>query len=147
VNLLEKRLVNYAVEQERFLGLNADGRAPAGSFGARIQLALLMGCISIEEALALRAFKEIRNRYAHRVNIDFMDESIVAHIAAILKYLMIMFGKFKLAAKDIEYVERLSHYKTDYGQKEAIIQMGMAMLQESFRNRLPTLRRIKAVTI
>jgi len=33
-------------EVEAFLGADGDGRAPVGSFGARIQLALLLGIIT-----------------------------------------------------------------------------------------------------
>jgi hypothetical protein len=38
--LLSRRFMDYPAESEAFLGVNGDGRAPAGSFGARIQLAL-----------------------------------------------------------------------------------------------------------
>jgi hypothetical protein len=36
--LISLRLADYPKEAEEFLGINGDGRAPAGSFGSRIQL-------------------------------------------------------------------------------------------------------------
>jgi hypothetical protein len=40
--LLTLRFLDVAKEAEPFLGLTGDGRAPAATFGARIQLALLL---------------------------------------------------------------------------------------------------------
>lgn len=71
--LISKRLLNNSREYEEFLGLNEDGRAPAGSFGARIQLALLLGIINEGDAEILRIIKKIRNRFAHRVKTGFAD--------------------------------------------------------------------------
>ena len=71
--LLALRLVDCEREAEDFLGLNGDGRAPAGSFGSRIQLALLIGLIAPEDAAILRAVKELRNLFAHRVKIGFLS--------------------------------------------------------------------------
>ena len=52
--LLSMRLIDKPGEYEEFLGLNEDGRAPCSSFGARIQLALLLGIITNEDATILR---------------------------------------------------------------------------------------------
>src|SRR5258708_2007450 len=52
------RLIDFASESEDFLGAAGDGRAPAGSFGARIQLALLIGIVRPEEAEMFRAVKK-----------------------------------------------------------------------------------------
>jgi len=59
-------------EIETFLGLNEDGRAPVVSFGARIQMALLLGIITKEDAAVLRAIKKIRNAFSHRVKLTFL---------------------------------------------------------------------------
>jgi hypothetical protein len=75
--LLETRLMQFPKEIEDFLGLDEDGRAPAGSFGARIQLALLIGIIDKSDAAVLRAYKLIRNRFAHRVNVTLSDVKVV----------------------------------------------------------------------
>ena len=63
-------------EYEAFLGLNEDGRAPCATFGARIQLALLLGIITKSDADILRTIKHIRNKFAHRVNIDFSSDIV-----------------------------------------------------------------------
>ena len=61
-------------EATDFLGADEDGRAPAGSFGARIQLAYLVGLISKKAVGSLRAIKALRNVMAHRVNADILGE-------------------------------------------------------------------------
>lgn len=74
--LLTLRLANCQKEIEEFLGLNGDGRAPAGSFGARIQLALLLGLLTPVDAATLRTIKELRNLFAHRVRINFLSPAV-----------------------------------------------------------------------
>ena len=71
--LLWLRLRECRKESEDFLGLNGDGRAPAGSFGARIQLGLLIGLLTPDDAATLRAMKELLNLFAHRVKITFLS--------------------------------------------------------------------------
>ena len=78
--LLSKRLMDYPKEYEQFLGLNEDGRAPAASFGARIQLALLLGILTPDDAAILREVKNIRNKFAHRVRIDFASSTVKPHV-------------------------------------------------------------------
>jgi len=75
--LLTLRLENQTREIEEFLGLNGDGRAPAGSFGARIQLGLLVGILTPDDAAALRTIKEIRNLFAHRVRVNFLSPPVL----------------------------------------------------------------------
>ena len=75
--LLSMRLRNYPAECEAFLGLNGDGRAPAGSFGARIQLALLTGLITEQDASLLRIAKNIRNAFAHRIKVEFTNQQVL----------------------------------------------------------------------
>src|SRR5688572_27025470 len=65
--LLAQRLIDDPPEAENFLGADEDGRAPAGAFGARIQLAYLTGVISKPAVVSLRALKSLRNMMAHRV--------------------------------------------------------------------------------
>jgi hypothetical protein len=73
--LLWLRLRESGKESEEFLGLNGDGRAPAGSFGSRIQLGLLVGILTPDDAATLRAIKELRNLFAHRVKVTFLSPS------------------------------------------------------------------------
>jgi hypothetical protein len=75
--LLVLRLADQTKEVEEFLGLNGDGRAPAGSFGSRIQLGLLVGLLTPDDAATLRTIKELRNLFAHRVHIDFLSPSVL----------------------------------------------------------------------
>lgn len=74
--LISMRLLDLPKECEEFLGLDEDGRAPAATFGARIQLALLLGIIADHDASILRIIKNIRNKFAHRVRVDFTSEEV-----------------------------------------------------------------------
>jgi hypothetical protein len=76
VDLISRRFVNNPKESEKFLGANDDGHAPSGSFGARIQLAMLLGIITESDAVILRAIKGIRNAFAHRSRVSFRDKSV-----------------------------------------------------------------------
>src|SRR5882724_8019120 len=78
--LLSKRVLDLPRECEEFLGLNEDGRAPAATFGARIQLALLLGVIIDQDAAILREIKHIRNKFSHRVRIDFTSPAVKRHV-------------------------------------------------------------------
>jgi hypothetical protein len=75
--LLSLRLVDKPVEMEAYLGVNGDGRAPAGSFGVRIQLAFLVGLLTEQDCTILRRIKDLRNHFAHRVNVDFLSPQVV----------------------------------------------------------------------
>ena len=74
--LISMRLLDLPKEYEEFLGLNEDGRAPVATFGARIQLALLLGIITDHDAAILRTIKNIRNKFAHRVRVDFTSDEV-----------------------------------------------------------------------
>lgn len=75
--LLTLRLADHEKEVEEFLGLDGDGRAPAGSFGSRIQLGLLVGLLTPEDAALLRAMKQLRNLFAHRVRVTFLSPAVL----------------------------------------------------------------------
>jgi len=79
VHLLENRLANLPKITERFLGL-ADNEGPASSFSVRIQLAALVGLISESGAKYLNALKNIRNKFAHRVIVDFTTDAVVKEL-------------------------------------------------------------------
>jgi len=81
--LLSRRLLGQTKEYEEFLGLNGDGRAPCGSLGARIQLALLVGIITDHDAAVLRSVKNIRNRLAHRVLCDFNSPEVLPLVVSL----------------------------------------------------------------
>ena len=75
--LISLRLNDLSSECEDFLGLDGDGRAPVASFGARIQLALLVGLITSDDAAVLRAVKKLRNQFAHRVRVHFLSPAVL----------------------------------------------------------------------
>ena len=70
--LISMRLIEIPNEQETFLGLDGDGRAPCGTFGSRIQLAQLLGIIDSEDVKVLRTIKKLRNLFAHKANADMI---------------------------------------------------------------------------
>jgi hypothetical protein len=81
--ILSKRLCGPASEIEGFLGLDGDGRSPCASFGARIQLGLVTGILTTDDAIILRTIKNIRNRLAHEVKADFNSKSVLPLILAL----------------------------------------------------------------
>jgi hypothetical protein len=83
--LLAMRLQDCPKECEEFLGLNEDGRAPCGSIGPKIQLALLLGIITEVDASVLRTIKNIRNKLAHRVRVDFNSPEVLPLIILVPK--------------------------------------------------------------
>lgn len=83
--LISKRLMPYDSEIMNFIGADEDGRAPLGSFGARIQAAHLLGLINDRMASDLRDFKNVRNRFAHRVKIGFDDAKVAEWMVALWK--------------------------------------------------------------
>jgi hypothetical protein len=70
---------------EDFLGTDADGRAPLGSFGARIQAAYLLELIDRLHFNVLSCLKRIRNLFAHRAIMSFKDERIVNEVKEIVR--------------------------------------------------------------
>lgn len=81
--LLSKRLTGQDSEVHSFLGVNGDGRAPCGSFGARIQLALCTAVITENDSAVLRVVKNIRNQFAHEVKADFNSPSVLPLITSL----------------------------------------------------------------
>ena len=75
--LLSKRLSGPESEIHSFLGVDGDGRAPCASFGSRIQLTLLLGIITPDDASILRAIKNLRNRFAHEVRADYTSSTVL----------------------------------------------------------------------
>ena len=82
--ILALRLKSIDKEVESFLGLNGDGRAPVASFGARIQLAFLLGILTPRDAEILRTMKGIRNEFAHRINVEFLSPFILPKTTKLL---------------------------------------------------------------
>lgn len=83
-DLISLRLEGDKKEIETFLGLDGDGRAPLGSFGARIQAAYLLSLIEKFQLKNLRNMKDIRNLFSHNVIISFDDERVVKKMKAVI---------------------------------------------------------------
>lgn len=81
--LLAQRLAGNSPEIEDFLGAREDGRAPAGSFGARILLARLTGLLESEDVALLRALKGLRNDVAHRTDADLCGKRLLPKVEAL----------------------------------------------------------------
>ena len=84
--LITLRLIDNPKEAESFLGLDNSSNAPLGTFGARIQLAVLLGILTSDDARVLRSLKNVRNAFAHRINVDFCHESVQPHIRALFTH-------------------------------------------------------------
>jgi hypothetical protein len=145
LHIIEKRLLNEPKEAEEFLGINDDGRAPARSLGARIQLAILLGVIQSGDAKVLRAFKSIRNKFAHKVDMQLTDASLVAHLKTIRDYLLAALGRDPRTA---EGVKTIASFTTDVTAHplvaKFIMETGLIYLQEALDNRVASVKRIGA---
>ena len=103
--LLGSRLNNHSKEIESFLGLNADGRAPAGSFRARIQLAFLLGLISDADVKIFRHIKSIRNEFSHKVHVHIDSPHILQEVLQLGELLIALCPKTK---NGLKYAKALS---------------------------------------
>ncbi len=77
------RLQGPEHEIVEFLGADGDGRAPAGSFGARMQLARLLGLFGDQDLDVLRRLKALRNLMAHRINVGPDSEKVGAAVVSL----------------------------------------------------------------
>ena len=107
--LIARRLRGPTKEIEEFLGADGDGRAPCGSFGARIQMALLLDIITSQDAKLLRSLKAIRNLVAHRVTRTYDHPEVQAALLSLLRCFVRWMESFcKGPAKEPENAEK--HY-------------------------------------
>ena len=120
--LLALRLKSINKEVESFLGLNGDGRAPVSSFGARIQLALLLGILTPRDAEILRTIKGIRNEFAHRVNAEFLSPFILhrtTHLLSLWTELsehLAKSGSVRGSPEALENLKRMLPQEAEAGQ-------------------------------
>ena len=75
--LISLRLKKDNAEIVKFIGANGEESAPIGSLGAKIQKAYSLNIITKEDVNILRLLKNIRNIFAHRVNVDFKSEKVI----------------------------------------------------------------------
>lgn len=147
--LLSLRLLDNASEYESFLGLNEDGRAPCGTFGARIQLALLLGIITTTDASVLKTIKNIRNKFAHRVNIDFTSPQLTPLVISLHDIMLaqrnglITQGLLKATP---EKVDEIRPYLTSTPEAGAGLLHAVFAVYQAYFNRLHSLiQRVDAV--
>ena len=110
-DLIAPALLDDPKEVEDFLGLDADGRAPLGSFGARIQAAYLLGLIDEFHLRALRLLKDVRNAMSHNVRVSFADPKIIARMDAIIEHTK------RLRPPWMPPEEHLEYQKMDFGPR------------------------------
>ena len=138
VALLERRLLADPNEQESFLGTNGDGRAPAGSFGARIQLAYLLGLISKHDVEVLRSIKAIRNLFAHRMAVSFSSPSVVKELRRLHS------SWLKAVGSSPSYIEKASRdVGDDEIRSQGILMIVFAHFQLYFHNTVPLINSIR----
>lgn len=83
-NLLESLLRSICEPGDATEALFAGVTAPFGSFSARIKAGLALGLLSAPLYRSLEQLREARNHCAHHVmEVDFTDQKLSAHIAAI----------------------------------------------------------------
>jgi hypothetical protein len=145
-HMIEWRLLDIQKEAEKFLGYDGDGRAPAGSFGARIQLALLLGVIRQVDADILRAYKGMRNVFAHKVNVAILDAQVTTFVKVIAKGLLEILrpdGRDPLFERQIDaYLKAL---KQDEAFTRQMIQTGIPLLQVFYMEKAERITRIMPV--
>ncbi len=139
--LLDKRLAGKAKEREEFLGINGDGRAPAGTFGARIQLAHLTGTIPQKLIEMLRAIKELRNVMAHRVRVDFSGELPRKALVRLFNALMAMSPEFPHREAASKGFHR-DIMKPNHAVGRYVVLSAVIALQEAFAELHPDCPRI-----
>lgn len=108
-DLISLRLINDKKELEEFIGLDGDGRAPLGSFGARIQAAYLLGLIEKVQLKNLRSLKDIRNLFSHNVLVTFDDERVTKKVKTIVTNLQAteVFRGAKIKKGQIQRLKRV----------------------------------------
>ncbi|WP_452181346.1 MltR family transcriptional regulator [Heyndrickxia sporothermodurans] len=75
-DLLKKALLAYFVNQEIGPKLVQGFSAPLGTFSTRTTAAYALGLISEKEFKEINTLREIRNKFAHQVQVSFDDQSI-----------------------------------------------------------------------
>lgn len=66
-DMIALRLKHQLKLAERFVGLTGEANAPAGNFASRIDLAVLLGIILLEDGEVFHCIRSLRNHFAHTV--------------------------------------------------------------------------------
>ncbi len=141
-HLIERKLRNDKEESESILGMNGDGRAAIGSFGARIQLAYLITLIDKRELGVIRIFKKIRNEFAHTVNCTFLSKEIQDLVSKLIEDYFFVSEGIKNKERD-----KLYNYVKEHQSKNEVVSITIftnmfKIIQDSFAERMQSVTHI-----
>lgn len=144
-HLIECRLVDHPKDIQKFLGLEGGTNAPAGSFGARIQLAKLIGIFTPKEITAIDAVRKIRNHLAHRVNASLHDSEIKSAIVPLSEWLRVMLNGSAPEHKTLldAWFKKLAADKVAY--ERSILQHSLVGFKSIFENKKNIITRIRMI--
>ena len=129
-------------ESDGFLGVEGDSRAPAGTFGARIQLAYLLGLIDAPMVRGLRGLKRLRNLMAHRVRIDLLSSDAQSCLDTVRGVFL------SEVASDPEHRAKVEGMceasRTDLQTAKAMLLIWLHMCQTMLASRHPLITRVDA---
>lgn len=113
--LLQQRLANLPKISENFLGIGdrIEGSG-ASTLSSKAELAALVGLLSPDHVRYLKAFMRIRNHFAHRVVMDFMNTDVVKELG-VLKGLIELVVKKEWKSDPRPGVRRLYKQNIDKG--------------------------------
>jgi len=77
-DLVERTLREYLPKQTSTESLLSGAMAPIGNLAAKTALACSLDLITASEYNNIEIVRKIRNKFAHTVDVSFMDQSIVA---------------------------------------------------------------------
>lgn len=140
--LLHSRFRDESAESESFLGASGDGRAPAGSFGARIQLALLLGLITPADVGILRALKNLRNTFAHRASADFRTAPALRQTQTLLNRWKALSQRLRDAGVlggDETLLDEYEAYLTEHHEAGAGLVLAVFCTYQAYFHRLTSL--------
>ena len=142
LELIIARLPTDKKEVDDFLGIDGDGRAPCGTFGARIQMAVVLRLFDRTIAKILRTIKEIRNSFAHNVNADMQTPKIASLIATLEHDWRTFLRKDDLARLD----RMMAKLTTKHQRGKAVLLFTLATLQQTFFRMHPKVQQIGPAT-
>jgi hypothetical protein len=129
-------------ETDAFLGIEGDSRAPAGTFGARIQLAYLLGLIDAPMVQGLRGLKRLRNLMAHRVRVDLLSPDAQACLDTLRGVFLSEIPSDAEHRADVESMCQAS--RTDLQAAKNMLLMWLLICQYMLAGRHPHITRVDA---
>lgn len=142
--LISLRLKKDNTEIVKFIGANEEESAPIGSLGVKIQKAYTLNIITKEDVNILRLLKDIRNIFAHRVNVDFKSEKVIKCFQNLADAWKEMVGsvKFKGENKSEQFDELISFKSKDEADYICLLLVIFSVYQAYFYRIRKTIPRI-----